>query len=67
MPSPKAAATQAEVARYLKAVRAAGFDGGRVEIEKPDGTTIRVIAGKADDAEAPADDFDDLIEKVPNP
>ena len=38
MPNRKAPATQAEIARYLKAMREAGFGAGRIEIEKPDGT-----------------------------
>ncbi len=66
MPSPKAAVTQAEVRRYLRAMREAGFDGGRLEIAKPDGTKVKIIAGKSDDADAPADEFDDLIGRLPD-
>ena len=65
MPRAKSAVTQAEVARYFKAVRDAGFDRGRVEIDTPDGTRIRVVAGKASDDDAAVDDIDDMIERLP--
>ena len=38
MPNPKVAVTQAEVRRYFKGIREAGFGEGRIEIERPDGT-----------------------------
>ena len=49
----KSAITEAELGRYLKALRRAGFESGRVEIEAPDGTKISVIAGEASEP-APA-------------
>ena len=67
MPNPKAAVTQSELRRYLRAMREAGFDEGRVEIAKPDGTKVSIVAGKAgehadgDDG----DDFDAMIGRVP--
>lgn len=66
MPSPKAAVTQAEVRRYLRAMREAGIDEGRLEIAKPDGTTIKIIAGKAGEAAEDGDDIDDMIDRVPD-
>ena len=65
MPTPKATVTQAEVRRYLRAMREAGFEECRVEIAKPDGTRIAIVAGKAAEAAA-TDDFDDLIGRIPN-
>ena len=65
MPNPKAALTQAEIARYAKALRSAGVDEFRVEIEKPDGTRITLVAGKASEAaHDDADDIDAMIRKV---
>ena len=61
MPAP---VTQAEVRRYLKAMREAGVAEGRVVIERPDGTKVSIIAGKGAETDA-TDDFDDLIAKVP--
>ena len=65
MPSPKAAVTQAELRRYLRAMREAGFDEGRVEIEKADGTKVSICAGKAGEAADDGDDFDTMIGRVP--
>lgn len=65
MPSPKAAVTQAEVRRYLRAMREAGFDGGRLEIAKPDGTKVSICAGKAGEADDDGDDFDAMIGRGP--
>lgn len=65
MATPKATVTQAEVRRYLRAMREAGFEDGRVEIEKPDGTRVSIVAGKS--AEAVIEDGDEImrmIEKV---
>ena len=57
----KAALTQAELARYAKAMRSAGVDEFRVEIEKPDGTKVSIVAGKTGDAADDADDIDAMI------
>ena len=63
----KSAVTQAEVRRYLKAMREAGFDEGRVKIDRPDGVRVTIEAGKASEAIADAsDDIDAMIEKVPH-
>ncbi len=67
MPSPKASLSQAEIRRYLRAMREAGIDEGQLEIAKPDGTTIKIIAGRAGDVADEGDEIDDMIEKVPNP
>ena len=66
MPNPKAALTQAELARYAKAMRSAGVDEFRVEIEKPDGTRITLVAGKTGDPGDDAADIDTMINKVPH-
>ena len=56
--------TEAELGRYLKALRRAGFGSGRVEIVQPDGTKVTVFAGESSEAVPGADDFDRLIERV---
>ena len=61
----KSPITEVELARYLKALRRAGFDSGRVEIKAPDGTEITVVAVAGETSEpAPGNDFDTLIERV---
>lgn len=64
MPAP---VTQAEVRRYLKAMREAGVAEGRVVIERPDGTKVSIIAGKGGDHATTADDIDAMIDRVPTP
>ena len=66
MPSPRAVVTQAEIRRYLKAMRDAGIAEGRLEITTPDGTRIAITSGKASVAADPSDDIDRMIEEVPN-
>ena len=61
----KATVTQAQARRYLRAVREAGYDEGRVEIGWPDGTGISVV-GKAGEARDDPDDIDAMIDKVPD-
>ena len=56
MPAP---VTQAEVRRYLKAMREAGFEDGQVRIER-DGT-VSIKVGKAAETATPADDWDDIV------
>ena len=65
MPTPRAAVTQAEIRRCLKAARDAGYDEARVEIDKPDGTKLTVVAGKASEAADTGEDIDRMIEKLP--
>ena len=65
MPNPKATVTQAEIRRCLKAARDAGYDEARVEIDKPDGTKLTVVAGKASEAADTGDNIDRLIAKLP--
>ena len=43
MPSRRALPSQAEITRYAKAMRAAGCDNFRIEL---DGSMVRLIAGK---------------------
>ena len=62
----KVAVSRAELTRCLKAARDAGYECCRVEYDKPDGTRVRVIAGEAADADAPADEFDELIGRLPD-
>ena len=66
MPTPRSAVTQAEIRRCLKAARDAGYDEARVEIDKPDGTKLTVVAGKASEAADTGDDIDRMIQQVPN-
>ena len=47
-------------------MRAAGFDGLRMVIEKPDGTKVSIVASEAS-AEAEQDDIDVMIERAPDP
>lgn len=42
---------QSDLTRYLKALKAAGYDDGRIEV-KPDGTHV-IFAGKSDPASSP--------------
>ena len=66
MPPPKAAVTQSELRRYLRAMRDAGIAEGRLEITKPDGTRIAITSGKASEIADGGDDIDAMIEKVPH-
>ena len=66
MPSPKAAVTQSELTRYAKAMRAAGYDDWRIDVAKPDGTKVSIVAGQQS-ADAEHDDIDAMIAKVPDP
>ena len=61
MPNRKVDVTQAEVRRYLRAMREAGFDEGRVEIERPDGTRVAVVVGKGGEAAEAPDEWDTII------
>lgn len=42
---------QSDLTRYFKALKAAGYDEGRIEV-KPDGTHV-IYAGKSDPATGP--------------
>ena len=66
MANRKASVTQAEIRRCLKAARDAGYDEARVEIDKPDGTKLTVVAGKASETADGGDDLDAMIRKVPH-
>ena len=66
MANPRATVTQAEIRRCLKAARDAGYDEARVEIDRPDGTKLTVVAHKASEAADPSDEIDTMIQKVPN-
>ena len=66
MTNPKASVTQAEVRRYLRAMRDAGIAEGRLEITKPDGTRIAITSGKASEIADGGDDIDAMIDKVPH-
>ena len=65
MANQKATVTQAEIRRCLKAARDAGYDEARVEIDKPDGTKLTVVAGKQSENTDPSDDIDAMIERMP--
>ena len=64
MANQKAAVTQAEIRRCLKAARDAGYDDVRVEIDKPNGIKLTVVAGKASETADGGDDIDAMIEKL---
>ena len=59
----KSAVTQAELTRYAKAMRAAGYEDWHIEVDKPDGSQVRIVAGKAEDDEASADAISRLIDE----
>ena len=62
----KATITQAEVTRVAKGMRAAGIDEFSIKVEKPDGTRIAIVAGKAGEAVPDdADNIDAMIERLP--
>ena len=63
MPRPKATVTQSEITRCLKAARAAGYEGCRVQYEKPDGTRVTVVAGKSGEVADDGDEIDRMIER----
>ena len=63
MPSPKASLSQAELTRYAKAMRAAGYDDWRIEVARPDGCKVKIIAGKADEVADDSDEIDRMIER----
>ena len=65
MPARKTPVTQAELRRYLKAMREAGVAGGRIEIERLDGTKVSIFPGQSEGAVY--DEIDNMIHKVPNP
>ncbi len=58
--------TASKARDYLRALRDAGFDRGRLEIQSPDGATVRIIAGAGDDAEpeTEADGEDPIMNKI---
>ena len=66
MTNPKATVRQAEVTRYLKAMRDAGIAEGRLEITKPDGTRFVITKVKASEIADGGDEIDSMIQKVPN-
>ena len=65
MTNRKASVTQAELARYAKALRSAGIDEWRIEIER-DGAKVSIVAGAASKAGEATDDFDKLIAMIPD-
>ena len=67
MPRAKSAVSQSELMRYLKALRAVGYDDWRIEVAKPDGTKVSIFARESGEAAA-ADDgdvFDRMIARLP--
>ena len=65
MANRKTSVTQAELTRCLKAARDAGYDATRIEIEKPDGTKVSIVAGKAAENADAGDEIDAMIERLP--
>ena len=64
MPNRKADVTKAELERYAAVMREAKIGDWRVEVERPDGTKVSIVAGKASEA-AEVDDIDAMIERLP--
>lgn len=60
----KADLTQADVTGYAKAMRSAGFEHFRVELEKPDGTRLSIIAGLGGEAVTAPDAIDAMIARA---
>ena len=65
MPRAKATVTQSELTRYAKALRAAGYEDWRIEVAKPDGSTVKIIAGKPGEIADNGDEIDRMIERLP--
>ena len=65
MPTAKTTVTQAEVARYAKAMRAAGVDEFRLEFKNSVGTRVSIVVGKASE-NATGDDIEAMIARVPD-
>ena len=63
MPGRKADLTQSDLTRCAKAMRAADVEDRRGEVERPDGTTLRIVAGKAPKADDTMDETDEMIER----
>ena len=65
MPRAKATVTQSELTRYAKALRAAGYEDWRIEVAKPDGSMVKIIAGKPGETADNGDEIDRMIERLP--
>lgn len=65
MPRRKAAISQSDLTRYMKAVRAAGYEDFRVEIENTDGSRISIVATKQTPLPNGRDDIDSMISRLP--
>ena len=59
----KADLTQADLTRYARAMREVGIEDWRVEVERPDGTTVRIVAGKASETAETTDEIGAMIER----
>ena len=58
--------TASKARDYLRALRDAGFDRGRLEIQSPDGATVRIIAGAGDgtEPETEGEADDPIMDKI---
>ena len=56
---------QAELTRFFKAARDAGYDIERIDIKKPDGTMVSIIGGKTSEG-ATTDHFNEMIARIPS-
>ena len=65
MANRKAPVTRTELERYVNVMRAVQIDDWRLEIEQPDGTIIRFVAGKPSEVADDPDDIDAMIARVP--
>lgn len=65
MPNRRASLSQAELTRYAKAMRAAGYEDWRIEVANTDGTKVSIRPGKAGETADDGDDIDAMIERLP--
>ena len=65
MPSRRAAVTEAEIRRCLKAAHDVGYEQPRLVIEMPGGARVTIEAGKLSDTADTGDDIDAMIKRMP--
>ena len=61
----KAAFSQSDLTRCMKAARAAGIEEFRVEIENTDGSRVSIVATKLTPLPNGRDDIDSMIARLP--
>jgi len=61
----KAAISQSDLSRCMKAARAVGYEDLQVEIENTDGSRISIVATKQTSLPNGRDDIDSIISRLP--